>query len=130
MGFIDDAITNSLPQFDINIPDIKIEAPNKYKHASYQYELIMSYIKEFEDTLDDEHEVGVRLTSFGQSILMNVTDIGYANPYILVFYGFVNGQRSTLIQNMSQLNFLLTAVPKMQPDEPPKRIGFAIDSEE
>jgi len=95
-----------------------------YNLADYSYEVIMKRIKEFEDELDDEHEVSVKLASFGQSITMAVTDIGYSNPSTLVFYGLVGGQRATLIQHMSQLNFLLLATPKEDPQKPPRRIGF------
>ena len=102
---------------------------NSYKMADYQYEVIMERIKEFEDELDDDHEVAVQLASFGKDILLHVTDIGYSNPHTLVFYGIVNGQKSTLIQHMSMLNFLLLAVKKQEPSKPAKRIGFITDEE-
>lgn len=130
MSLLDeDPIVSAIPTFDFETMQSFVD-PDKYKRADYQYELILEQIKDFEDTLDDEHEVGIQLASFGQSILMNVTSIGYSNPYLIVFYGFVNGNRSTLIQHMNQLNFLLTAVQKAEPSEPPRRIGFAIDYEE
>lgn len=74
--------TNSLTSPSLSLPEIDITpvSVRNYKLADYSYELIMGYIKEFEDSLDNEHEVGVKLTSFGQSITMIVTDIGYANP--------------------------------------------------
>ncbi|GHV10407.1 hypothetical protein FACS1894217_15850 [Clostridia bacterium] len=100
-----------------------------YKMADYQYEVIMERIKDFEDELDDEHEVAVQLASFGKDILLNVTDIGYSNPHTLVFHGFVNGQNATLIQNMSMLSFLLLAVKKQEPTKPPRRIGFYVEDE-
>ena len=108
------------------MPPIKTD----YSMADYSYEVIMERIKEFEDELDDDHEVAVQLASFGTSILMNVTDIGYSNPSTLVFYGFVNGQRATLIQHMSQLNFLLLAAKKADPEKPARRIGFALSDED
>lgn len=96
-----------------------------YNMADYSYEVISKRIKEFEDSLDNNHEVVVKLASFGQSITMQVTDIGYSNPSTLVFYGYVETQQATLIQHMSQLNFLLLSVPKHDPEKPPRRIGFA-----
>ena len=59
------------------IPDIDVR---NYNLADYQYELLCNHIKNFQDTLDDEHEVGVQLASFGQSIILNVEKIGYSNP--------------------------------------------------
>lgn len=50
--------------------------PRDYHLADYQYEVIMESIKDFESTLDDNHEVSLRLTSFGQNILLNITNIG------------------------------------------------------
>lgn len=110
---------------EIVAPDIR-----DYKMADYSHELIMEEIKRFEADLDDEHEVALKLTSFGQSITLSVTDIGYANPSTLFFYGFVGDQQATLIQHMSQLNFLLLAVKKSDPAKPARRIGFAQPSED
>lgn len=98
--------------------------PKDTRMASYSYEVIRNQIKEFEDSLDSDHEVAVMLTSFGQSITMSVTSIGYSNPSTLVFHGYVGEQAATLIQHMSQLNFLMLAVEKPDPQKPPRRIGF------
>ena len=98
--------------------------------ADYSYEVIMERIKEFEDTLDNDHEVALRLASFGQSITLSVVDIGYSNPSTLVFHEYVGDQPATLIQHMSQLNFLLLAVKKADPEKPPRRIGFSQPTED
>ena len=92
-------------------------------------EVVLKRIKEFEESLDDDHEVALKLASFGQSVTMNVTGLGYSNPSTLVFHGYVGGQSATLIQHMSQLNFLLLSVKKADPAMPPRRIGFAAPSE-
>lgn len=123
----------NIPMSEIlpKIPEIHVpEMPEirDYSNADYQYEIICENIKEFEDELDDEHEVALKLTSFGQAILLNVTDIGYSNPSIIHFYGYVNGQKSHLIQHVSQLSFLMIATPKAEPEKPPRRIGFSLDA--
>lgn len=100
------------------------ELPRNYNLADYSYEVIIDRIREFEEGLDNDHEVSLMLASFGQSITLAVTDIGYSNPSTLVFHGFVNNQRATLIQHLSQLNFLLLAIKKSDPEKPPRRIGF------
>lgn len=110
----------------IHVPD----PPRNYNLADYSYEVIIDRIREFEAGLDNDHEVSLMLASFGQSITLAVTDIGYSNPSTLVFYGFVNDQRATLIQHISQLNFLLIAVKKADPEKPPRRIGFAPPNED
>ena len=96
--------------------------------ADYQYEIIMNEIADFESALDDDHEVALKLCNFGQSIIMNVEDIGYHNPYLIFYYGYVNGQYSQLIQHISQINFLLTSVPKSDPNKSARRIGFKTES--
>ena len=99
---------------------------NDHDHADYAYEVIMERIKEFEDTLDDDHEIAIKLASFGQNITMSVTEIGYSNPTTLIFSGYVGKQRAELIQHMSQLNFLLLSVEKEDPKKPALRLGFAL----
>ena len=104
--------------------------PRDFSMADYTYEVIVDRIKEFEEDLNDDQEVAVQLASFGQSITMTVTQIGYSNPSTLVFYGFVGEKNATLIQHVSQLNFLLLAVPKADPSKPPRRIGFEQPTED
>lgn len=119
----------SFPEnFNIQIP--KLPELRDYHLADYFHEIIMEEIKAFEGELDDDHEVALMLTSFGQSVTLGVTSIGYANPSTLFFYGYVGEQPATLIQNVSQLNFLLLAVKRVDPEKPPRRIGFAAPSED
>lgn len=116
-------VSPSMPDFEpLNIRD--------YSMADYSYEVIMERIKDFEDQLDNEHEVALMLASFGQSITLGVTGIEYSNPSTLVFHGYVGDQPASLIQHMSQLNFLLLAVKKSDPAKPPRRIGFALPNED
>lgn len=97
-----------------------------YYLADYQYELLCNNIKDFQNGLDDEHELALLLTSFGQYILLKVTDLGYSNPSLIHFYGYVNDTKAHLIQHVNQLNFLITSVPKSDPNKPARRIGFEI----
>lgn len=113
-----------------NIDSVDMQkAMRNYQLADYQYEVLMETIGEFESELDDNQEVAVQLASFGQSIMMQVTNIGYSNPSLIHFYGYVNGSKSELIQHVSQLSFLLMATPKAEPDRPARRIGFTADEE-
>ena len=104
-----------------------IEPPRDYRLADFCYERIVEEVSNFQKSLDDEHEVGVLLASFGKELLMYVQDIGYQNPNMLYFYGQVNGHDAQLIQHMNQLNFLLLALPKPEPEKPARRIGFSAD---
>lgn len=119
-------MNNFLPK----VPDPQLLEPSVFRNrqlADYQYEILMKSIKSYEENLDDDQEVAIQLASFGQSVVMQVTDIGYSNPSLIHFYGFVNNVRSELIQHVSQLSFLLTVVPKLNPELPARRIGFEIE---
>lgn len=102
--------------------------PIAYSYSDTQFEVLSKHIKDFEKTLDSEHEVGLILTNFGQSITMQVTEVSYEESVLMIFKGYVNGRMSTLIQHVSQLNFLLTSIEK-EPDRPKRTIGFVAPKE-
>lgn len=108
------------PSFDI--PDIE-PLPAAYSYSDTQFEILQKHIEEYQSALDEQHEVGLLLTNFGQSVLMQVCEISYEKSVLLVFKGYVNGKYSTLIQHVSQLNFLITSVKK-ESDKPKRKIGF------
>lgn len=114
--------------FTPNLPTIEI--PRNYNLADWKYEKLQEQIKSFQADLSDEFDVCIALASFGTSMIMQVTDIGYQNPDMLYFYGYINGNQTQLIQHISQLNFVLMAVKKEEPARPPRRIGFVSDDEE
>lgn len=116
----------SIPPLNIRmpeIPEINVDTPAQHMWADEQFEILKRYIQEFEHSLDAEHEVGIMMTNFGQSVLMQVTQVSYEDPVLMVFKGFVNGREATLIQHINQLNFMLTSVEK-EPDRPKRQIEF------
>ncbi|MGH8612145.1 MAG: DUF6173 family protein [Gammaproteobacteria bacterium] len=96
--------------------------------AKWAYERLGEYIKDFEDGLDEEHEIGARLVAFGPSVVFHIQELGYYGPDIVSFDG-VNekGERVQLVQHISQLNVLLVAVKKL--GQKPKRIGFVTEDD-
>lgn len=115
-----------VPSFSIplpDIPEINVDTPIQHMWADEQFEILKRYIQDFEQSLDAEHEVGIMMTNFGQSVLMYVQQITYEDPVLMVFMGYVNGREATLIQHINQLNFMLTSVEK-EPDRPKRQIGF------
>jgi hypothetical protein len=125
-------MSHLLPDYSFlntQIPKIKMpDLPTHYMWSSTQFEIIKRHIQQYEKSLDSEHEVGVMLTNFGQSVLMQVTEVSYEESVVLIFRGYVNGKMSTLIQHINQLNFLLTSMEK-EPEKPKRRIGFISPSE-
>ncbi len=97
--------------------------PISLSYSDTQFEILQEYIQNFEKTLAPEYEIALLLTNFGQSISMIVTEISYEESVLIVFKGYVKGKMSTLIQHVSQLNFLITSVEK-EPNRPKHIIGF------
>lgn len=124
-----DGFFPSVPMFQppqIDIPEIDL--PMHHMWADEQYEILKKYITDFESKLDDEHEVGLMLTNFGQSVTMQVTNIAYEESVLMVFKGYVNGNEATRIQHINQLSFLLTSIKK-EPDRPKRRIGIFMEND-
>jgi hypothetical protein len=111
----------------------KILAPRKAEPAppaspaESVFRRLVLYIREFEAQLDQDQEIGGRMVSFGTTVQFHIVDMGFWGPDILTFDGVDDrGSRMKLIQNISQLNVLLVAMPKRQPEEAPQRIGFLL----
>lgn len=97
--------------------------------ARWMFERLATYIRQFESRLDEEHEIGARLVSFGANLTFHIEDMGYFGPDMIVFYGKNDkGEPVQLIQHTSQLNVLLVAVRKQEAR--PRRIGFILDEKE
>lgn len=96
-------------------------------YAHVLYERLMKQIYDFEQTLNKDEEIAAQLASFGQNILIQINEVGYHNPFFIVFHGFNinNGNRVQLVQHTTQLNVLFTSI-KLNPEEgrPARRIGF------
>lgn len=99
-----------------------------YKNpAKWTYLRIVRSIIAFEKTLDSEHEVGARLVSFGGGDSFNIEDMGYWGPDLIIFIGRTKaGQPVQLIQHVSQVSVLLTALRPARPTDKPRRIGFML----
>lgn len=94
--------------------------------ARWAYERIILYIRNFEEQLDNAHEVAMGFTG-GDAGVLRIKGIGYFDPDIVTFYGSdASGARTQLIQHVSQLNVMLRALPKPKADSPPTRIGFRL----
>ncbi len=94
--------------------------------AQWAYERVVLYLKNFEEQLDNEHEVAMGFTG-GDAGVLRIEGMGYFDPDIVTFYGTdPAGGRTQLVQHVSQLNVMLRALPKEAKDAAPKRIGFRL----
>lgn len=94
--------------------------------AEWAYERLILYIKNFEEQLDNEHEVAMGFAG-GDAGVLRIEGMGYFDPDIVTFYGSdPAGAKNQLVQHVSQLNVLLRALPKKVQTEAPRRIGFRL----
>ena len=104
-----------------------INAPATQKSpAQWAYERMILYIQNFEQQLDNAHEVAMGFTG-GDAGVLRIEGMGYYDPDIVTFYGSdASGAKTQLVQHVSQLNVLLRAMPKENTAEAPRRIGFRL----
>jgi hypothetical protein len=99
--------------------------------ASEFHKRLVEWINNFDSTLDQEYEVGVRLVSFGQTVVFHLDDISYWNPSLISFRGKTeDGQPVELIQHVSQISILLMKLKRPDPSKPKKKIGFIAEQKE
>ncbi len=80
---------------------------------------IFNKIQAYAATLDEAHEVGLRLMSAGQPITFHFEGMGYADPSLISFTGATDaGEPLEVIQHVSQISMLLTTVPRLHPERP------------
>lgn len=114
---------------EVKVPEL-VNTPAQ-NLASEFYNRIIKMINDFDAEIAQTDEVGIKLVTFGNAITFNVTHVGYSNPSLIMFSGIRldNGSYVNLVQHVSQISFLLTAVPRSNPEEPKKQIGFIDFSE-
>ena len=109
-------------------PIHQMEFTNPNMASEFRKRLI-EWVNEFDESLDHEHEVGIRLVNFGQTVTFHLDAIGYYNPSLISFSGFMeNGDPVELIQHVSQISVLLMKMKRPDPTKPKRTIGFFEDS--
>jgi len=112
-----------------DLPKALTESTAQKSPAQWAYERIIMYIKKFEETLDNDHEVGMGFAG-GDAGVIKIEGLGYFDPDIVTYFGSnPAGQKTQLIQHVSQLNVMLTASPKHMDQAEPSRIGFRLAQE-
>ena len=88
-------------------------------------ENLYNEIINFQSNLPETEDVAMSVVKFNESITLFVDSIGYIG-YNLIRFGRKDslGKPMELIQHVSQLNFLLMVVPKVEPEAPKRKIGF------
>lgn len=109
------------------LPPAIADSPHETKSpAQWAYERLVLYIQNFEEQLDNEHEIAIGFTGSDAGVL-RIEGIGFYDPDIVTFYGSdQNGAKNQLIQHVSQLNVMLRALPREAGSKAPTRIGFRL----
>ncbi len=111
-----------------NLPAALKESPAHKSPAQWAYERIIMYIKNFEEQLDNDHEVGMGFVG-GDAGVIRIEGLGFYEPDLITFYGSdMAGAKTQLVQHVSQLNVMLRAAPKHIDQAEPNRIGFRLAS--
>ena len=112
------------------LPASVTRKPVKQKSpAEWAHERLVLYIQNFEQQLDNEHEVAMGFAG-NETGVLRIEGLGYFDPDIVTFYGTdAAGGRMQLIQHVSQLNVALRALPIPKAEERPRRIGFQLAAE-
>ena len=109
-------------------PDLAKVADKPKSPAEWAYDRLVLYIRNFEANLDATQEIAMGFAG-GEAGVLQIEGLGYYDPDILTFYGRdEGGVKTQLIQHVSQLSVILRAVPKSAPADPPRRIGFALNT--
>lgn len=88
------------------------------------------WIRSFEASLDDQHEVGVRLVSFGQATVFHLQEVASYDPSLIAFRGYTDKDEPVeLIQHVSQISILLMKLSRIDLSAPKRQIGFSSEPE-
>ncbi|MEL7116830.1 MAG: DUF6173 family protein [Pseudomonadota bacterium] len=112
---------------DVALPEAVARRPVAQKSAAeWAYERLILYIQNFEEQLDNAHEVAMGFAGSNSGVI-RIEGIGYFDPDIVTFYGSDEaGTKTQLIQHVTQLSVTLRALPKQSTDGSARRIGFRL----
>ncbi len=92
--------------------------------AEWTFVRLSKLVEEFESNLDKDEEVGARLVGLPGDGTLQIDDIGFWGPDLILFFGKnADGKSVRLIQHYTQANLVLD-VRKKPEARPARRIGF------
>jgi hypothetical protein len=80
---------------------------------------LIAEMAEYDSQLDPSKEVALRLAGMSTDEALRVRDVSFVEPHAVVIHGEdADGQPARLVQNLAQLNFLLVALNRTNPEKP------------
>ena len=120
-----EGIAESIPMLRATSFVEQMKEINQPYTAKSIFNELVQRIQRFESDLNQEHEVGMQLVSFGQSTQFSVLRLGYTDPSIIWFEGILPDNSTVqLVQHVSQISFLMVALKREHPENPKPQIGF------
>lgn len=112
-----------------NLHEMVLTTEELNQPAAKTYDVVFSIIKEFEEKTPPSHLVCAKFVVYAQSIV--IQKVKYVNPDVLIFVGkCLDGSCVHIVQNVSQLNLALIALPKPEKVKIERRkIGFEVQDQ-
>ena len=115
-------ISNTIPPYQTLEYTINKKA---FGYSSALAEQIYQQIIAFDETINNDEEVGIKLVQYGEVIRFTISGIGYQDPYLIYFHGLLDdGSPIQLIQHVTQVSFVLIKTKRPEPEKPKRQIGF------
>lgn len=94
---------------------------------SAQFAYLVDAIKDFEANLEPGQDMGVRLVSFGDVLVLRLASVLHIDQTPFVEMNGMDDQTNEpikVIQNFSQLSLAFVVIPRLESDKPRHLIGF------
>lgn len=86
---------------------------------------IVELIHDFEKNLSEDYQAAGTFISLGESVPFLIEDVGFYNPYLIVFYGKLkDGSEVQLVQHHTQVSVLLSSMKRIDTSKPRRTISF------
>lgn len=101
--------------------------PSQVSEYSAQFAYLVDAIKDFEANLETGQDMGVRLVSFGDVLILRLASVLHIDQTPFVELNGLDDQTNEpikVIQNFSQLSLAFVVIPRPEPETPRHLIGF------
>lgn len=100
-------------------------APRSLSSSEVVFDQVADTLHAFEETLSAEEEIGAYLVNAPGAKVMHIERVERRGREMIAFHGVnEHGKTMLLLQHCTQVNILLTALPKLH--DTARRIGFDI----
>ena len=125
-GFTEDDILDDLHSiYTSKTPNklVLIDAKTKQKMSNTE---IMIRINDLHKSLDNNHEVGIKIDHFGKEVVFYIDHVAHQNKSMIYFKGHTeNGRLIHFVKPPSELKIALQPLKRRTMDAPKSPFGFA-----